>query len=101
MIDRRAFITAVTGGMLIPRRGAAQPARIARIGVLTGASEAGTPKFEAFRQGLRDLGYVEGQNVALEFRFARTTYLVSRSLTHTLKSYVSQAVTGITKNRSG
>ena len=74
MIDRRAFITAVTGGMLIPRRGAAQPARVARIGVLTGASEAGTPKFEAFRQGLRDLGYVEGKNLVIESRLTDSTF---------------------------
>jgi hypothetical protein len=63
VIGRRAFITAVTVGMLVaPRRGATQPAKVARIGVLTGASGAGTPKFDAFRQGLRDLGYGEGRS---------------------------------------
>jgi len=29
------------------------------------------PMFDAFRQGLRDLGYIEGRNIILEFRFAR------------------------------
>jgi putative ABC transport system substrate-binding protein len=37
---------------------------------LTNAAEASTPLWEAFRHGLRDLGYVEGQNIILEYRFA-------------------------------
>jgi len=43
---------------------------VPRIGILTPASEASTPLWEAFRQGLRALGYVEGQNILLEYRFA-------------------------------
>jgi putative ABC transport system substrate-binding protein len=71
VIDRRVFLIAVAGGVLIaPRRGAAQGTRMARLGVLTGASDARAPKFDAFRQGLRELGYVEGENLALEYRFA-------------------------------
>jgi putative tryptophan/tyrosine transport system substrate-binding protein len=47
-----------------------QPAKIARIGYLAG-NLAATPHLpEAFRQGLRDLGYVEGRNVVTEFRDA-------------------------------
>ena len=44
-------------------------AKMPRIGMLTFAFDP-QPGFEAFRQGLRDLGYVEGQNIALEYRFA-------------------------------
>jgi putative ABC transport system substrate-binding protein len=56
---------------LAPLAGDAQPrAKVPRIGILTPASEASTPVFEAFRQGLRELGYVEGQNIVLEFRLA-------------------------------
>jgi putative ABC transport system substrate-binding protein len=45
----------------------AQPRKIPRIGFLSSAAPPGTP-YESFRQGLRDLGYVEGQNIAIEYR---------------------------------
>jgi hypothetical protein len=41
-----------------------------RIGILSPAAAASIPLFEAFRQGLRALGYVEGHNIILEFRLA-------------------------------
>ena len=47
------------------------PAKVPRIGFLLGPSPADSaPYLEAFRQGLRELGYVEGQNIAIEYRFA-------------------------------
>ena len=50
---------------------AQQPAKIARIGYLTaGSLSAQTARIEAFRQGLRELGYVEGKNIVIELRFA-------------------------------
>ena len=49
---------------------AQQPKKIARIGYLAGtAAESDLPRFEAFRQGLRALGYVEGHNIAIESRY--------------------------------
>src|SRR6185295_5153146 len=51
--------------------GAQQPKKIARIGILTGASVSATPLFESFRRGLKDLGYEEGRDIALDFRFAK------------------------------
>jgi putative ABC transport system substrate-binding protein len=47
-------------------------AKMPRIGILTEAFDPHSPysPFEAFRQGLRDFGYVEGQSIALEYRFA-------------------------------
>lgn len=50
---------------------AEQPRKVARIGFLSPGSPAAAPKLlEAFRQGLRELGWVEGQNIAIEWRFA-------------------------------
>jgi putative tryptophan/tyrosine transport system substrate-binding protein len=50
---------------------AQSPARMPRIGVLSGATPAtGAARHEALRQGLRELGYVEGKNVVLEVRYA-------------------------------
>ena len=50
---------------------AQQSAKIPQIGILTLSVASSMPAFEGFRQGLRDLGYVEGQNIVLEFRFAQ------------------------------
>ncbi len=50
---------------------AQQPTKIPRIGYLTGATAEGqAARIEAFRQGLRELGYVEGKNIVIEYRFA-------------------------------
>ena len=46
---------------------AQKPAKVARIGFLAPESRA-SGRLEALRQGLRDLGYVEGQNIAIEYR---------------------------------
>ena len=64
-MDRRSFVSGVAAGLLAaPRAVEAQPSTtIPRIGLL-----ADTASWEAFRLGLRDLGYVEGKNVALEER---------------------------------
>ena len=49
---------------------AQQPKKVPRIGVLSPGSTGPSPLLDAFRQGLRELGYVEGQNIAIEYRFA-------------------------------
>ncbi len=49
----------------------AQQPKIRRIGLLVPFSRSdSSPSFDAFRQGLRDLGYIEGKNVVLEYRYA-------------------------------
>jgi putative tryptophan/tyrosine transport system substrate-binding protein len=47
---------------------AQQPKKLPRIGYLAG--DPHSPSHEAFRQGLRDLGYVEGQSILIEWRYA-------------------------------
>ena len=49
---------------------AQQAAKVARVGVLSSGSRGHLAVFDPFRQGLRDLGYVEGKNIAIEYRFA-------------------------------
>ena len=49
---------------------AQQPAKVPRIGYLSGASGPGARE-QAFREGLRELDYLEGNNVVIEWRFAR------------------------------
>jgi putative ABC transport system substrate-binding protein len=50
---------------------AQQPAKIRRIGYLTGATPGGqSARLEAFRRGLRELGYAEGKNSIIEYRYA-------------------------------
>ena len=71
-MDRRVFITVVTGSLLAaPLATEAQEAsKAARIGYLAANRAAGLHLQEAFLQGLRDLGYVEGRNLVIEFRDA-------------------------------
>jgi putative ABC transport system substrate-binding protein len=49
--------------------GAQQATKVPRIGYL-GLDDPSSPLFESFRQGLRELGYIEGQNIIIESRFA-------------------------------
>ena len=50
---------------------AQQPARIPRIGILVPSSASFiSARVEAFRQRLRELGYVEGKNIVIEYRYA-------------------------------
>jgi putative ABC transport system substrate-binding protein len=49
---------------------AQQTEKVPRIGILFYGSAGPSPDLDAFRQGLRELGYVEGQNIAIEYRFA-------------------------------
>jgi putative ABC transport system substrate-binding protein len=69
-VDRRAFLGALTGGLLAaPLAAEAQPTRNVRaIGFLGPPPSAGG-LVQAFQQGLRDLGYVEGQNIRIEYRY--------------------------------
>jgi putative tryptophan/tyrosine transport system substrate-binding protein len=72
-IDRRAFVCGLGAGILTaPSALGAQPAgRLHRVGVLEIVGIASNESnLSAFRQGLRELGYVEGQNLVIEYRSA-------------------------------
>ena len=72
-IDRRAFISGLALSVLVaPFAAEAQTARkVYRIGVLEVVPVGqNTANLAAFRQGLRELGYVEGQNLVIEYRSA-------------------------------
>jgi putative ABC transport system substrate-binding protein len=73
VVTRRAFLGTLAGSLLAaPLAAEAQSAaKVARIGLL-----GDVPSFldEAFRQGLRELGYIEGQNIVIEHRFPDWKY---------------------------
>ena len=58
-----------------PAADAQQPAKVPRIGFLGNSPPSLAPRsIEGFLQGLRELGYVDGQNIAIEYRFAEGHY---------------------------
>ena len=71
-MDRRTFINIVAAGLAIARSAAEaqQASKVARIGFLATNLAVIPPLRDAFLQGLRDLGYVEGRNVVIEYRDA-------------------------------
>jgi putative ABC transport system substrate-binding protein len=71
-MDRRTFIESMAGAVFsAPLAAEAQQARkVYRIGFLWESSTVFPDAIEAFRQGLRDLGYVEGRTITIEYRWA-------------------------------
>jgi putative ABC transport system substrate-binding protein len=64
---------AVSGAVALPDM-AQQPDKIFRIGVLSPAASPSTKAFDGLRKGLRDLGYIEGTNITIEYRLAAGDY---------------------------
>lgn len=75
MNRRDSVIALLTIGVAPLRTFAQQPAKTPRVGLLGVTSAAGYARqVEAMRQGFRDLGYVEGQNIVIEYRWAEGRY---------------------------
>jgi len=69
---RRQFISLIGGATVWPLAARAQKAKVPRIGYLFSFTEPeGRHLWDACREGLRDLGYVDGQNIVLEPRWAQ------------------------------
>jgi len=69
-MTRRELISLLAGALMAPRALCAQQKAIPVIGFLNGTSpDAAAPFVAAFRQGLNESGYVDGQNAAIEYRF--------------------------------
>jgi putative ABC transport system substrate-binding protein len=65
---RVSVLLAILFVSLLQLAEAQQPGNVPRLGYLSGRTGRRSPNAEALRQGLRDLGYVEGQNIAIEYR---------------------------------
>jgi len=75
-MDRRRFLlTSLAGALAVPLGAEGQQGKSHRIGYVGTSSPSLEPKLlAAFRDGLRELGYVEGQNIRIEYRWAEGRY---------------------------
>ena len=72
VMDRRRFVwTFLATALVVPPAHAQEPGKVPRIGVLGPRTRADAARYtDAFVEGLRDLGWVEGRNIVLEYRYA-------------------------------
>src|SRR5262245_65937337 len=71
MMDRRRFLlTSLASVLAVPLATDAQPPKGAKIAILSTGNPRSAAIYQAFEQRLRELGYVEGQNLVIEFRNA-------------------------------
>jgi putative ABC transport system substrate-binding protein len=72
-VRRREFITLLGGAATWPLAAHAQQSasKVPRVGILSPAGDVAAATLVAFRQGMRDLGYIEGRTIELDFRLSK------------------------------
>ena len=73
-MNRRQTISALAALSAVTSVALAQQAKFHRVGYLVSGSETGAKYFQAFRDGLRETGWVEGKNVVIDRRFAEGSF---------------------------
>src|ERR1700737_2202 len=101
VMERRAFIGVIAGGILAaPLAAGAQQPAMPVIGYLSQRSPTDSASIvAAFREGLKEMGFIEGQNVAIESRFAegqidRVPALASDLVRRNVNVFVATGGTG-------
>ena len=96
---RRGFIALLAGAAAWPVAARAQQApKVPRVGVLSPAASESAGTLTAFREAIRDLGYVEGQTIALDFRLSKgSTEALPALATELVRIPVNVIVTDTTK----
>ena len=107
-MERRAFLGVIAGGLLAAPLAAEaqQVGKVPRIGFLSVTSPSDRPPLlDAFRQGLRELGWVEGQNIVIDYRYAedrvdRLPGLAAELVRLKVDLIVSEGTQGVTAARN-
>src|SRR3954453_17913412 len=74
-MKRRGFVVALGGTVVAPHYSRAQSGKLPTLGFLSGASRDSYGSYvAAFQSGLQELGYIDGQNLLIEFRWAEGQY---------------------------
>jgi putative tryptophan/tyrosine transport system substrate-binding protein len=91
---RRDVIAGLAAMLIAPEQAPAQQTspKIPRVGILSLAENEADKRWKAFREGLRDLGYIEGRNIILEYRFARGDFATLQQLTKEIASLPVDAI---------
>ena len=91
---RREFMVLLGSAAVYPLAATAQPGKAPRIGILVLGNPDPAPFLKEFREGLRELGYVEGQSIVFEFRTANGSAALLQSLAHELVALKVDLIVG-------